>query len=61
LKLFIFYFTEKKWDAMRFFGAGGMPSTHSALSACVAVTIGFKEGWEFVALDLQWGFYIFKR
>lgn len=31
---------------MRFFGAGGMPSTHSALSVCVAVTIGFKEGWD---------------
>ncbi|MCK4308579.1 MAG: divergent PAP2 family protein, partial [Candidatus Atribacteria bacterium] len=46
LKLFIFYFTEKKWDIMRFFGAGGMPSTHSALSVCVAVTIGFKEGWD---------------
>jgi len=37
------------------------PSTHSALSACVAVTIGFKEGWEFVALDLEWGLYIIKR
>ncbi|MCK4240100.1 MAG: divergent PAP2 family protein [Candidatus Atribacteria bacterium] len=42
----MFYFTEKKWDIMRFFGAGGMPSTHSALSVCVAVTIGFKEGWD---------------
>ena len=20
-----------------------------------------KEGWEFVALELQWGFYVFKR
>ena len=20
-----------------------------------------KEGWEFIAFDLQWGFYIFKR
>ncbi|MHC2994788.1 MAG: divergent PAP2 family protein [Candidatus Atribacteria bacterium] len=46
LKLFIFYFTEKKWDIRRFFGAGGMPSTHSALSICVAITIGFKEGWD---------------
>jgi len=44
LKLFIFYFTEKKWDIRRFIGAGGMPSTHSALSMCVAVTIGFREG-----------------
>lgn len=44
MKLFIFYFTEKKWDIRRFIGAGGMPSTHSALSMCVAVTIGFREG-----------------
>ncbi|HDK27564.1 MAG TPA: divergent PAP2 family protein [Candidatus Atribacteria bacterium] len=45
LKLFIFYFTEKRWDFRRFIGAGGMPSTHSALSMCVAVTIGLSEGW----------------
>ena len=46
LKLIIFYITEKKWDIRRFVGAGGMPSTHSALSICVATTIGIKEGWE---------------
>jgi len=46
LKLMVFYVTEKKWDIRRFVGAGGMPSTHSALSVCVAVTIGLKEGWE---------------
>ena len=46
LKLIIFYITEKKWDVMRFIGAGGMPSTHSALSVCVATTIGLKEGWD---------------
>jgi len=45
LKLMVFYITEKKWDIRRFIGAGGMPSTHSALSVCVAVTIGLKEGW----------------
>lgn len=45
LKLMVFYITEKKWDMRRFIGAGGMPSTHSALSVCVAVTIGLKEGW----------------
>ena len=45
LKLLIFYITEKKWDIGRFIGAGGMPSTHSALSMCVATTIGIKEGW----------------
>lgn len=45
VKLILFYFTEKKWDIRRFIGAGGMPSTHSALSICVATTIGIKEGW----------------
>ncbi|TET10622.1 MAG: divergent PAP2 family protein, partial [Candidatus Atribacteria bacterium] len=46
LKLILFYVTEKRWDIRRFTGAGGMPSTHSALSICVATTIGIKEGWE---------------
>lgn len=46
LKMIVFYITEKKWDIRRFTGAGGMPSTHSALSVCVATTIGLKEGWE---------------
>lgn len=46
LKMVVFYITEKKWDIRRFTGAGGMPSTHSALSMCVATTIGLKEGWE---------------
>jgi hypothetical protein len=46
LKLILFYVTEKRWDVRRFVGAGGMPSTHSALSMCVAITIGIKEGWE---------------
>ncbi|GAI84591.1 unnamed protein product, partial [marine sediment metagenome] len=46
LKLILFYVTEKRWDIRRFVGAGGMPSTHSALSICVAITIGIKEGWE---------------
>ena len=46
LKMVVFYITEKKWDIRRFIGAGGMPSTHSALSICVATTIGLKEGWD---------------
>jgi len=44
--MIIFYITEKKWDIRRFIGAGGMPSTHSALSMCVAITIGLKESWD---------------
>lgn len=43
--MILFYATEKKCTLERFFGAGGMPSTHSALSMAVAVSIGYKEGW----------------
>jgi len=46
LKISLYYFTEKKWNIGRFFGAGGMPSTHSAISMSVAVAIGFAEGWD---------------
>ncbi|MDD2352694.1 MAG: divergent PAP2 family protein [Atribacterota bacterium] len=45
IKSVLFYFTDKRWDISRFFGAGGMPSTHSALSISVAVSIGYREGW----------------
>ncbi len=44
--MILFYTTERKWDIGRFLGAGGMPSTHSALSVSVAVAIGFREGWD---------------
>lgn len=44
--MILFYITEKKWDVRRFFGAGGMPSTHSALSMSVAVSVGYMEGWD---------------
>jgi hypothetical protein len=46
VKLIIFYAVEKKLDFGRFFGAGGMPSTHSALAMSVAVSIGYREGWD---------------
>jgi acid phosphatase family membrane protein YuiD len=43
--LIIYYTTERKFDFGRFFGAGGMPSTHSALTMSVTVSIGYREGW----------------
>ena len=46
LKIALYYITEKKWDIKRFFGAGGMPSTHSATSMSVAIAIGCAEGWD---------------
>ena len=37
---------KKKIDYRRFFGNGGMPSTHSATVASLAVAIGFQAGWD---------------
>lgn len=33
------YFTEGKWDIKRFMGAGGMPSSHSAVVVSLATLI----------------------
>lgn len=42
----IFYFLkEKRINFRRFVGAGGMPSSHSALMASLTVAIGITEGW----------------
>lgn len=43
----IFYFIqEKKVNFNRFVGAGGMPSSHSALVSSLTVAIGMTEGWD---------------
>ena len=45
LKVPTYLLTEKKLDWKRFFGAGGMPSSHTASVMCLAVMIGMREGW----------------
>ena len=43
----IFYFIkEKRINFRRFVGAGGMPSSHSALVASLATAIGLAQGWD---------------
>ncbi len=43
----IFYFIkEKRVNFKRFAGAGGMPSSHSALVASLATAVGIKMGWD---------------
>jgi len=43
----IFYFIkEKRINFRRFVGAGGMPSSHSALVSSLTVAIGITEGWD---------------
>jgi uncharacterized protein len=46
----IFYFAkEKKINFKRFFGTGGMPSTHSTLVAALTTAVGIQTGWDSVA------------
>ncbi|XP_008803556.1 uncharacterized membrane protein YuiD-like [Phoenix dactylifera] len=44
LKLFTTWFKEKRWDSKRLLESGGMPSSHSATVAALAVAIGLQEG-----------------
>ncbi len=43
----VFYFVkEKRVNFRRFVGAGGMPSSHSALVASLATAVGLRMGWD---------------
>ncbi|MBQ7826607.1 MAG: divergent PAP2 family protein [Clostridia bacterium] len=45
LKIPIYYLVERKWDFRRFFGAGGMPSSHTAMVIATATMIGALAGF----------------
>ncbi len=45
LKGIFHYMKEKKVNFRRFIGAGGMPSTHSALVASLTTAVGIETGW----------------
>ncbi|KAM7278068.1 hypothetical protein ACFE04_005202 [Oxalis oulophora] len=44
LKLFTTRYKEKRWDAKRMLGSGGMPSSHSATVTALALAIGLQQG-----------------
>ncbi|KAL4178789.1 hypothetical protein AMTRI_Chr13g116840 [Amborella trichopoda] len=44
LKLFTTRYKEKRWDAKRLLGSGGMPSSHAATVTALAIAIGLREG-----------------
>lgn len=46
LKLFTNFYKEKKMNVERLVGAGGMPSSHSALVVSLTAAIGFNSGWD---------------
>lgn len=46
LKGLFYFIKEKRINFRRFVGAGGMPSSHSALVASLATAIGLEQGWD---------------
>lgn len=46
LKILITLFEEKRLDITRAYGAGGMPSSHSALVTALAIGLGKKYGFD---------------
>ena len=46
IKLIVFRVINKKFVLERFFGDGGMPSSHSAVVASLATVIGLQNGWD---------------
>ena len=45
LKVLFYYFLEKRWDWGRFFGLGGMPSSHSSVVCALATAVGMSRGF----------------
>ncbi len=46
MKIPIYRIVEHEWDLKRFFGSGGMPSSHSSMVTAGAVAIGFLNGFD---------------
>ena len=46
LKIPTYLWVEKKLDWMRFFGSGGMPSSHTAFVVSLTIMIGAQEGFD---------------
>jgi len=45
IKVLFYYAVEKEINIQRFFEAGGMPSSHSAMVCSLATMIGLTAGW----------------
>ncbi|NLY76040.1 MAG: divergent PAP2 family protein [Firmicutes bacterium] len=46
IKGVFYFFKEKRVNFRRFVGAGGMPSSHSALVASLTTAVGLRLGWD---------------
>ncbi|KAJ6313070.1 hypothetical protein OIU77_014566 [Salix suchowensis] len=45
IKFFTSWYKERRWDLKQLIGSGGMPSSHSATVAALAMAVGFQEGF----------------
>lgn len=52
LKLILTYFTHRRVDLTRLYGAGGMPSSHTALVLALSVSVGKQMGFDSVAFAI---------
>ena len=52
LKIPITLLLDKRFELARFWGSGGMPSSHSSFTVALAVGIGITEGFNSVAFAL---------
>ena len=46
IKPFVHYLMYKEWDPAQMFGAGGMPSSHSAFVCSLALVTGMRAGFD---------------
>lgn len=46
IKIPIHYLVEHEWDWRRFFGSGGMPSSHTAMVISSAIMVGVLNGFD---------------
>jgi acid phosphatase family membrane protein YuiD len=52
LKIPTYWLVEKKLDLGRFFGSGGMPSSHTAFVTALAILVGVTEGFDTAAFAI---------
>ena len=46
LKIPVYYLVEGKWDWKRFYGSGGMPSSHTAMVVAASIMVGALNGFD---------------
>lgn len=53
IKGFIYYFSNKKMELDRFIGSGGMPSSHSSMTAALSTAVLLFEGFNSTAFAIS--------